>query len=57
MTWLHFVLADLVEEGQSVIAAQGGAGGCPDNNFNGQAGEAHHVVLDLKLIADIGLVG
>ena len=49
--------ADLVEKGESVVVAQGGDGGCQTNHFNGTKGEAHSVILDLKLIADIGLVG
>ncbi|XP_045169494.2 GTP-binding protein 10-like isoform X2 [Mercenaria mercenaria] len=51
------VIGDLNEEGQEVIAARGGEAGGPENNFNGKKGEAHSVTLDLKLIADIGLVG
>ena len=37
--------------------ASGGIGGCPETGFSGQKGEARCVVLDLKLIADVGLVG
>ena len=51
------VSADLVEDGEEVIVAEGGDGGNFDNSFNGQKGQAHTLILDLKLIADIGLVG
>lgn len=51
------VIGDLNEDGQEVIAARGGEAGCPENNFIGKKGEARSVTLDLKLIADIGLVG
>lgn len=51
------VLGNIDEEGQTVILARGGPGGNPQNNFLGHFGQIHHVRLDLKLIADIGLVG
>ena len=56
---MRFILftADLVEDGQEVIVAKGGEGGYLGTSFNGLRGEAHTVILDLKLIADIGLVG
>ncbi|XP_053625032.1 GTP-binding protein 10 homolog [Plodia interpunctella] len=50
-------LGSIDTEGQSVILARGGPGGTKENNFLGHFGQAHHVRLDLKLIADIGLVG
>lgn len=51
------VLGSVDNEGQTVILARGGPGGDKDNNFLGHYGQTHHVRLDLKLIADIGLVG
>lgn len=51
------VIGDLDEEGKEFIVAKGGAGGNPDNGFMGMKGEAKTVDLNLKLIADIGLVG
>lgn len=51
------VLGSVDEEGQTVIIARGGPGGTPESNFLGHFGQVHHVRLDLKLIADIGLVG
>ncbi|XP_022316504.2 GTP-binding protein 10 homolog [Crassostrea virginica] len=50
-------IGDLDEEGKEFIVAKGGAGGNPDNGFMGMKGEAKTVDLNLKLIADIGLVG
>ncbi|KAL7641400.1 UNVERIFIED_CONTAM: hypothetical protein RMT77_008540 [Armadillidium vulgare] len=50
-------LGDILQEGEQIMVARGGAGGNPDNNFFGQPGEKRHVQLLLKLIADIGLVG
>lgn len=51
------VLGSIDQEGQTVIIARGGPGGTPQSNFLGHFGQAHHIRLDLKLIADIGLVG
>ncbi|CAO1364588.1 unnamed protein product [Diamesa tonsa] len=50
-------LAELNNEGQTCLAAGGGGGGCSGNQFIGQKGQNKTIRLDLKLIADIGLVG
>lgn len=63
------VLADLMHEGDTYIAAKGGQGGRGNDSFKsstnqaperadpGEAGEEVWVWLRLKLIADVGLVG
>ncbi|XP_013184348.2 GTP-binding protein 10 homolog [Amyelois transitella] len=51
------VLGSIDSEEETVILARGGPGGTKENNFLGHFGQIHHVRLDLKLIADIGLVG
>ncbi len=51
------LLHSLDRPGQRVVVAVGGEGGSPANNWLGARGQARHVRLDLKLIADIGLVG
>ena len=63
------VIADLVDEEQSVIVAQGGKGGIGNVHFKssrfqaptlstrGASGEEWHLRLELELIADVGLVG
>ena len=63
------VLADLVEEGQKVIVAKGGRGGRGNSRFassrnpapniaeNGEPGSELNIILELKLLADVGLVG
>lgn len=50
-------IAELNEVGDSCIAAGGGVGGCSGNEFLGEKGQERVVTLDLKLIADVGLVG
>lgn len=63
------VLADLARDGQEAIIAKGGDGGFGNAHFKssvrqtpmiaevGEPGEAFEAALELKLIADIGLVG
>nr|XP_023023839.1 GTP-binding protein 10 [Leptinotarsa decemlineata] len=57
ITELGKKLGELNNEGEEVMVAKGGAGGHAKNGFLGTRGQAYHVRLDLKLIADIGLVG
>ena len=64
-----YVLKDLVRAGDQVAAARGGRGGRGNSHFKsatnraprqftrGQEGERRRVVLELKVIADVGLVG
>lgn len=63
------ILKDLDHEGDSLVAARGGKGGYGNTHFKsstnrapreferGYPGEERQIALELKLIADVGLVG
>ncbi|MDD5252686.1 MAG: GTPase ObgE [Candidatus Omnitrophota bacterium] len=55
------ILRDLSEDGQEVIIAKGGKGGIGNWHRKeatpGESGEQRTVILDLKLLADVGVVG
>ncbi|XP_043677502.1 GTP-binding protein 10 homolog isoform X1 [Vespula pensylvanica] len=50
-------LGELNEANLKLLVAKGGLGGCPETGFCGQKGQSRTIILDLKLIADVGLVG
>lgn len=39
------------------MVAKGGIGGCEITGYCGRKGEKHTIVLDLQLLADVGLIG
>ena len=63
------VITDLVENGQEFVVARGGRGGrgnirfatprnpAPEIAENGEPGEERELQLELKILADVGLVG
>lgn len=51
------VAGEVLQEGDTVMVADGGVGGCSANGYSGSRGQAHTVRLDLKLIADVAFVG
>lgn len=65
----NLVIADLTEPGNVVIVAHGGRGGrgnkafathanpAPNISEKGEPGEVKELLVELKLIADVGLVG
>lgn len=48
---------DLNTDGDRVLVAKGGSGGSFYSGFEPRKGQFKHIRLDLKLIADVGLVG
>jgi GTP-binding protein len=62
-------LAEILEDGQTQIVARGGSGGLGNTHFksatkqapryaqSGEEGEDRWIVLELKMLADVGLVG
>ena len=62
-------LADIVQQGQQVVVASGGRGGRGNSSFSsgkhkapeiaekGEPGQERWLVLELKLLADVGLIG
>jgi GTP-binding protein len=65
----HDLIGELLEPGAALVVVKGGAGGWGNARFassvrrapriaqKGQRGEEVHVVLDLKLLADVGIAG
>ncbi|HEO8419877.1 GTPase ObgE [Niallia sp. FSL W8-0635] len=63
------VIADLTEHGQQAVVARGGRGGrgnsrfaspsnpAPELSENGEPGQERDIILELKVLADVGLVG
>lgn len=63
------IIADLTEHGQRAVIAKGGRGGrgnsrfatpanpAPELSEHGEPGQEREVILELKLLADVGLVG
>jgi len=63
------IIADLEQPGQQAVVAKGGKGGFGNAHFvtstnqapqiaqKGEAGEENSIILELKLIADVGLIG
>lgn len=65
----NLIICDLVDDGQECIVAKGGRGGkgnaafmtnknkAPLTSENGEPGEEKNILCELKLLADVGLVG
>ncbi|MBS1518544.1 MAG: GTPase ObgE [Bacteroidetes bacterium] len=63
------VLAELLEDGEEIVLLKGGMGGKGNNHFktstnrapriaqDGEKGSEKNILIELKLIADVGLVG
>jgi GTPase len=63
------IIADMTRHGQQVVVARGGRGGRGNTRFatanntapelaeNGEEGQERYIVMELKVMADVGLVG
>lgn len=63
------ILVDMTKPGQSIVLAKGGKGGAGNQHFatstrqvpsfakSGDPGEEFSIILELKILADVGLVG
>ncbi|CDW51960.1 GTP1 OBG domain containing protein [Trichuris trichiura] len=51
------LIRDLYHAGDQLLVATGGLGGCASNDYKGAKPTSYIIRLDLKLIADVGLVG
>lgn len=63
------ILADLSKEGAEIVIAKGGRGGMGNAHFvssirqaprfaeNGEPGEEKEIIMELKLVADVGIIG
>ncbi|MCM8808872.1 MAG: GTPase ObgE [Candidatus Omnitrophica bacterium] len=63
------ILGDLIEDGMSIVVAKGGKGGLGNTHFKsstnqtpkiatkGELGEEKTIKLELKIIADVGIIG
>jgi len=62
-------MVDLEEPGQQAVVARGGKGGMGNTHFasstnqapqiaqRGEVGEEHSIILELRLLADVGIIG
>ena len=50
-------IGEVNTEEEELLIIRGGRGGSALNKYTGQPGEKYSVNLDLKLIADVGLIG
>jgi len=65
----HALIADLEQLGQQVVMAKGGKGGLGNTHFTsstnqapqiaqeGEVGEENSIILEMRLIADVGIIG
>ena len=65
----HGFIADLEQSGQQVVMAKGGKGGLGNTHFTsstnqapqiaqeGEVGEENSIILEMRLIADVGIIG
>jgi len=63
------IVADITEDGQRVVVAKGGRGGRGNARFatskqkapriaeKGEPGQEHWLIMELKLLADVGIIG
>lgn len=57
LSFIRNYIGEINKEDSKLLVAKGGLGGSKETGYCGLKGESQIIKLDLKLIADVGLVG
>lgn len=54
---LFYEIGEINSQDTKLMIAKGGIGGCEQTGYCGLKGESRTIILDLQLLADVGLIG